>query len=248
MEREDRSSNTAWNRFWNRIRDQIGCRKLYCRRNKGFSLVELIIVIAIMAILAAAIAPAVIRYINKARQADDIAAADSLGSTLNAAITSNEAAYSYISKCVYWIEEGGKKSGRDGWMRVVCFMNAGYQMSGWGNVSGGNAGNFVEVGTLTAEEQAGREEIKKVLVDLMGQSIFKLKFTRNIYMDQWIICIDKNYQFHIFAGGGINNYVNFVYANHISSSSHHNRVYQLWPESDAEYHVLSSPPDEWITQ
>ena len=35
--------------------------------NKGFSLVELIIVIAIMAILAGAIAPAVIRYIRKAR-------------------------------------------------------------------------------------------------------------------------------------------------------------------------------------
>lgn len=35
--------------------------------NKGFSLVELIIVIAIMAILAGAIAPSVIRYIRKAR-------------------------------------------------------------------------------------------------------------------------------------------------------------------------------------
>lgn len=35
--------------------------------NAGFSLVELIIVIAIMAILAGAIAPAVIRYIRKAR-------------------------------------------------------------------------------------------------------------------------------------------------------------------------------------
>ena len=35
--------------------------------NKGFSLVELIIVIAIMAVLAGAIAPALIRYIDKAR-------------------------------------------------------------------------------------------------------------------------------------------------------------------------------------
>lgn len=37
------------------------------QNNLGFSLVELIIVIAIMAILAGAIAPAVIRYIRKAR-------------------------------------------------------------------------------------------------------------------------------------------------------------------------------------
>ncbi len=42
----------------------MGRRKL---NNNGFSLVELIIVIAIMAVLAGAIAPALIRYINKAR-------------------------------------------------------------------------------------------------------------------------------------------------------------------------------------
>ena len=36
--------------------------------NKGFTLVELIIVIAIMALLAASIAPSVIRYIEKARK------------------------------------------------------------------------------------------------------------------------------------------------------------------------------------
>ena len=45
-------------------------------KNKGFSLVELIIVIAIMAILAAAIAPALIRYIDKSRKADALANED----------------------------------------------------------------------------------------------------------------------------------------------------------------------------
>ena len=45
-------------------------------RNKGFSLVELIIVIAIMAILAMVITPAIIRYIEKSREATDIDACD----------------------------------------------------------------------------------------------------------------------------------------------------------------------------
>ena len=61
-------------------------------KNKGFSLVELIIVIAIMAILAAAIAPALIRYIDKSRRGDDVQAA----ATINTAVTAtlaNEAAY-----------------------------------------------------------------------------------------------------------------------------------------------------------
>lgn len=37
------------------------------KNNKGFSLVELVIVIAIMAILVGVIAPAIIKYIDKAR-------------------------------------------------------------------------------------------------------------------------------------------------------------------------------------
>ncbi|MCR5149135.1 MAG: prepilin-type N-terminal cleavage/methylation domain-containing protein [Eubacterium sp.] len=46
--------------------------------NKGFSLVELLIVIAIIAILSAAIAPMLIRYIDKARKQKDVAAAETI--------------------------------------------------------------------------------------------------------------------------------------------------------------------------
>ena len=65
-------------------------------KNKGFSLVELIIVIAIMAILAAAIAPALIRYIDKSRKSDDVAAAETVGTAVNAALA-NEDAYSEVA-------------------------------------------------------------------------------------------------------------------------------------------------------
>ena len=60
-------------------------------RSKGFSLVELIIVIAIMAILAAAIAPALIRYIDKSRKEIDVQNAQMLYEAANlAAATSND--------------------------------------------------------------------------------------------------------------------------------------------------------------
>ena len=64
-------------------------------KNKGFSLVELIIVIAIMAILAAAIAPALIRYIDKSRRSDDVAAGETINTATQAALA-NEEAYDEI--------------------------------------------------------------------------------------------------------------------------------------------------------
>ena len=62
------------------------------KNNKGFSLVELIIVIAIMAILAGALAPALIKYINKSRRSTDVQNADSLRTALQTALSDPDAA------------------------------------------------------------------------------------------------------------------------------------------------------------
>lgn len=64
--------------------------------NKGFSLVELIIVIAIMAILAGAIAPALIRYIDKSRKSNDVSAAKTIKTAIETAM-SNEDAYEALT-------------------------------------------------------------------------------------------------------------------------------------------------------
>lgn len=59
--------------------------------NKGFSMVELIIVIAIMAILAAALAPALIKYINKSRLSTDIQTGTTIASAATAALAVEKA-------------------------------------------------------------------------------------------------------------------------------------------------------------
>ena len=52
------------------------------KNNKGFSLVELIVVIAIMAVLVGVLAPQLIKYVEKSREATDIQNADSIATAV----------------------------------------------------------------------------------------------------------------------------------------------------------------------
>lgn len=54
------------------------------RNNKGFSLVELIIVIAIMAILAGVLAPQFVKYIGRSRISTDIQNAQQIATAISA--------------------------------------------------------------------------------------------------------------------------------------------------------------------
>jgi len=88
MERKRKKVNQGINmmNFWSATIAKDKKRKK--NGNKGFSLVELIIVIAIMSILAAAIAPAIIRYIEKSRKAVDIETAQTIFEAANLASVS----------------------------------------------------------------------------------------------------------------------------------------------------------------
>ena len=60
------------------------------KNNKGFSLIELIIVIAIMAILVAIIAPNLTKYLGKSKKSTDKKNADEIASQLQTSISDYE--------------------------------------------------------------------------------------------------------------------------------------------------------------
>ena len=64
------------------------------RHNKGFSLIELIIVITIMAILTALLAPQLLRYVEQARQAKDRAVIDEVHRAFQLSFTAPDVAAS----------------------------------------------------------------------------------------------------------------------------------------------------------
>ncbi len=75
--------------------------------NKGFSLVELIIVIAIMAILAGAVAPALIRYIQKARVARTIDEARIIVNAVEAALATKAGEDAPLIFDMTFVDAGG---------------------------------------------------------------------------------------------------------------------------------------------
>lgn len=133
--------------------------------NKGFSLVELIIVIAIMAILAGAIAPALIKYIDKSRKSNDISSAKTIKTAVETAL-GNESVYEYLTNL-----DTGKTTSS-------VLIGAAASSATVGNIE-------VTIADCTKPDDSAlaTDEAEKLIADNIGDKAPKTKYKKSIDKD-----------------------------------------------------------------
>lgn len=152
--------------------------------NKGFSLVELIIVIAIMAILAGAIAPALIRYIDKSRKSNDVSSCKTIKTAVETAL-GNEDVYAFLTNCgdddtdftLITFNPGESTS-------TATMTNDAMTISGCKEPTTGVS--VADVGTLALTEIGTN----------IGEKIPKLKYTKANKDDSAAACVVKPEKFY----------------------------------------------------
>lgn len=132
--------------------------------NKGFSLVELIIVIAIMAILAGAIAPALIKYIDKSRKSNDVSSAKTIKTAIETAL-GTESVYETLTNTT-------------GVTKVVVLPGKTTAAEGAANGAGTTA---VKLYNCTKPDEAATfEECAKAIGTNIGEKSPKVKYKKQI--------------------------------------------------------------------
>lgn len=131
--------------------------------NNGFSLVELIIVIAIMAILVGALAPQFMKYVESSRQSTDIQNASAIRSAVEAAVAEGEitgdVTVSVSSNAILVSGTGVATALNDTGLSTSTACKS----TGWGNANAAtySVANYKwSAGTLSANSKKPNKDLK----------------------------------------------------------------------------------------
>lgn len=152
-------------------------QKLYDMRdkkkadNKGFSLVELIIVIAIMAILVGIVGTQVIPYINKSKEAKDFQIINSYSTAATTAYSSNaekvEKAATGTPKKLTIDVYGSNSDGTDSGVTAQAVADEIKELTGYTHISGGTTNLIDKMGSKNGKKIAKIE----IVIDLDKKKI-----------------------------------------------------------------------------
>ncbi len=207
--------------------------KKITKDNKGFSLVELIIVIAIMAILAGAITISVIRYINRARKSNDINGAEAIGKAFQNACINDEDMMVFIQEATTTPNMPGTPT-----------ASQHYRILGYASAISGNRSDSrmdFQLTNFTLSAELAGVDIEGKLLDLLNETLIPLKFKRAGKVDEWIVCVDPQMNFFVYVGSGMSPSVKFMDEDDKTDAGV--QCYRLWPNLSNVYDHFVVPSD-----
>ena len=166
---------------------------------------------------------------NASKQVD-IATAEKLGIAIEDGIESDDGLSRYIvrnSKLISYEYAGNENA-----YRVIGIMQATEEIPSYYYLC-------MPVNNSTLDN-FGNSAMRSILKSLNESEDLRMQFSQDVFMNQWIFCVDKKGKVHVFAGGGAGFETKYVTKGHKLTGGSQNRVYEVWPEVDKQYKMLIS--------
>lgn len=201
------------------------------KNDHGFSMVEIIVVIAIMAVLIGILTPQYLRYIKRTRKANDLAVAREIGNAYNILTVDDKVVRKWTDCCRIAAEADLDGSAKCYYMMLYADADESshpftvrINQAHSADVDGYNET------TLTAHFQT--------LFDRsLSEKDVRMKFLSAGERDQWIIAVDGSGRYHVFVGTGFTGSQKYISSDG-DPEGLSSKCYELWPNTSEDYNDL----------
>lgn len=194
-------------------------------------MVEIIVVIAIMAVLIGVITPQYLRYVKKTRKANDLTVAREIGNAYNILNVDDKVVKEWTDLCRTDGEGSFDGSGKY------------YYMMLYADASDSDTPFIVKCNPLHKDEIDGynettlNEHFQQLFDRSLSEKDVRMKFRSPGVRDQWIIAVDEDGRFHVLVGTGFNGSQTYISKTGICEGTSV-QCYELWPYTSEAYDEL----------
>lgn len=208
-------------------------RFVVMKKKKANPAPKLLICLEVIFIVLCLLSPVFIGRKDRANKKVDMATADYLGSQVEKGLESDDTLNEFAKKGAQLIRFNNA-DGSDSSMkyRILGYMEA-------DNTTPTYYYHTQSVG-MTRLDTVGNMGMRSKLKNMTEENELIMNFNKGIYLNQWIIAIDRDEQIHIFAGGGVTHETLYISKSHNLKGGHANRVYEVYPNVDLTYRLLLS--------
>ena len=203
------------------------------KKKKTSAAPKILIAIEVLFIILCALSPVFIGRKDRANKNVDIETAYFLGKSLEKGLSTDDTLNEFVQKGAQIIRsndpEGKDLSTR---YRIIGYMEADNNTPTYYYVS--------QTVGMSRLDTIGNMGMRSKLRDWGQENDLSMKFHKGIYMNQWIIAVDRDGKVHIFAGGGATLETLYISQSHNLKGAQGNRVYEVYPSVDLSYRLLLS--------